>query len=303
MTRHLLDVDDLTPAELIELLDRCVDRARRQLLTGRGMALLFEKPSARTRHSTEMAVVQLGGHPVYVRPDEVGLDVRETTEDVARTLACYHALSVPGCSSTRSSNGWLRSPAVPVVNLLSNQSHPLAGDRRPAHHPVGVRWVRRPHGRLGRRLQQRGPLAGPRRRPWSAWRCGSSARPATGRPMSTIDQHAPCSERPTWSHESPASEAGRTGSTSCATDAWYSMGQEDAGRGADARRSKASPSISRSSTVRPPHTRSCCTACPPTVARRSAARRRSTDRQPGVGAGDQPHARRDEESLAWLLDR
>ena len=40
------------------------------------MALLFEKPSARTRHSTEMAVVQLGGHPIYVRPDEVGIGVR-----------------------------------------------------------------------------------------------------------------------------------------------------------------------------------------------------------------------------------
>ena len=62
------------------------------MLAGRGAALLFEKPSARTRHSTEMAVVQLGGHPVYVRPDEVGIDVRETAEDLARTLACYHAV-------------------------------------------------------------------------------------------------------------------------------------------------------------------------------------------------------------------
>ena len=61
------------------------------MLAGRGVALLFEKPSLRTRHSTEMAVVQLGGHPVYVRPDEIGIDIRETAEDVARTLAGYHA--------------------------------------------------------------------------------------------------------------------------------------------------------------------------------------------------------------------
>ena len=61
-------------------------RASRTLLAGQGVALLFEKPSARTRASTEMAVVGLGGHPIYVRPEEVGLDVRETVADVARTL-------------------------------------------------------------------------------------------------------------------------------------------------------------------------------------------------------------------------
>ena len=62
------------------------------MLAGRGAALLFEKPSARTRSSTEMAVVALGGHPVYIQGDEVGIDERETAEDVARTLACYHAV-------------------------------------------------------------------------------------------------------------------------------------------------------------------------------------------------------------------
>ena len=62
------------------------------VLTGRGAALLFEKPSARTRNSTELAVVALGGHPVYIQGLEVGIDTRETAEDVARTLACYHAV-------------------------------------------------------------------------------------------------------------------------------------------------------------------------------------------------------------------
>ena len=60
-------------------------------LAGKGVALVFQKPSARTRNSTEMAVVQLGGHPVYIQKDEVGIDTRESAEDVARTLACYHA--------------------------------------------------------------------------------------------------------------------------------------------------------------------------------------------------------------------
>jgi ornithine carbamoyltransferase len=125
VTRHLLDVDDLTSAELIELLDRCIEPSPAPVLTGRGMALLFEKPSARTRHSTEMAVVQLGGHPVYVRPDEVGLDVRETTEDVARTLACYHALIGARVFEHTKLERMAAVAGVPVVNLLSNQSHPL----------------------------------------------------------------------------------------------------------------------------------------------------------------------------------
>ena len=62
------------------------------MLAGRGAALVFEKPSARTRSSTELAVVALGGHPVYIQGAEVGIDERETAEDVARTLACYHAV-------------------------------------------------------------------------------------------------------------------------------------------------------------------------------------------------------------------
>ena len=53
-------------------------------LAGKGVALIFEKPSNRTRHSMEMAVVQLGGHPVYTRGEEVGIDVRESAEDIAR---------------------------------------------------------------------------------------------------------------------------------------------------------------------------------------------------------------------------
>lgn len=125
MTRHLLDIDGLTPAELIELLDRCIDPSPSPVLAGRGMALLFEKPSARTRHSTELAVVQLGGHPVYVLPDEVGLDLRETAEDVARTLACYHAVIGARVYEHAKLERMAAAAGVPVVNLLSDRSHPL----------------------------------------------------------------------------------------------------------------------------------------------------------------------------------
>src|SRR5690606_21670943 len=90
--RHLLDIDDLSAAEIGEVLALAVPGAAPRVLEGRGAALVFEKPSARTRNSMEMAVVQLGGHPVTIRPDEVGLDVRESVEDVTRTLACYHSV-------------------------------------------------------------------------------------------------------------------------------------------------------------------------------------------------------------------
>ena len=68
MTRHVLDIDDLTAAELVEVLDLAglPASALPPTLEGRGVALVFEKPSARTRNSSEMAVVALGGHPVTI---------------------------------------------------------------------------------------------------------------------------------------------------------------------------------------------------------------------------------------------
>ncbi len=92
MTRHLLDVDDLSGPELNEVLALGTATDPRPVLAGRGAALVFEKPSNRTRNSTEMAVVALGGHPIYLRREEVDIDGRESAEDVARTLALYHSV-------------------------------------------------------------------------------------------------------------------------------------------------------------------------------------------------------------------
>ena len=143
MIRHFLDVDDLSCDELEEVLALASPTARpAPVLAGRGAALVFEKPSARTRSSTELAVLALGGHPVYVQSAEVGIDERETAEDVARTLGCYHAVI---CARVRDHGTLVRmadaidtttgrvAPGpddgvglapVPVVNLLSDQAHP-----------------------------------------------------------------------------------------------------------------------------------------------------------------------------------
>ena len=125
----LHDIEDLDLDAWERVLTLALERPPGRRLAGQGVALLFEKPSARTRNSTEMAVVDLGGHPVYIQGTEVGLDTRETAEDVARTLACYHrvicarvfdhALFARMGAALRRSN-----MDVPLVNLLSDDAHP-----------------------------------------------------------------------------------------------------------------------------------------------------------------------------------
>jgi ornithine carbamoyltransferase len=129
MTANFLEVDALTPDRLRALLDRAQawkkdPEAVPTLLAGRGVALLFEKPSARTRTSTEMAVVGLGGHPIYIRPDEVGLGVRESVEDVARTLAGYCSILAARVFDHATLEAIAGAVQVPVVNLLSDRAHP-----------------------------------------------------------------------------------------------------------------------------------------------------------------------------------
>ncbi|HEY5108894.1 MAG TPA: ornithine carbamoyltransferase [Acidimicrobiales bacterium] len=130
-TRHMLEVDDLGPAGLEDVL-ALAERDPADLprtLEGRGVALVFEKPSARTRNSSELATVALGGHPVYIQDAEVGIDVRETAEDVARTLACFHSVLCARVMDHRTLERMRDAldaggVGVPVVNLLSDRGHP-----------------------------------------------------------------------------------------------------------------------------------------------------------------------------------
>ena len=122
--RHFLDVDDLEPSELARILNLATDPNPPQVLAGKGAALLFEKPSARTRSATEMAVVQLGGHALYITGAEVGLDERESVEDVTRTLACYNAVIGARVFAHSTVERMAAVSAVPIVNLLSDHAHP-----------------------------------------------------------------------------------------------------------------------------------------------------------------------------------
>jgi ornithine carbamoyltransferase len=122
--RHFLEIDDLSPAELTEVLDRAKRTDHGSPLAGLGVALLFSKPSLRTRHSSEMAVIQLGGHPISVRPDEIGVNDRETPQDIARVLGGYHCLLGARVAGHDVLEDMAEPGAVPVVNLLSDAAHP-----------------------------------------------------------------------------------------------------------------------------------------------------------------------------------
>ncbi len=127
MKKDLLSITDLRRKEIEGL----VEQARRMkhnkpssLLSGKTLALLFEKPSLRTRVSFEMAMYQLGGHSIYLSPEEVGLGRRESVADVARVLSRY----VDGMAARTFSQETLRILAgrssVPVINALSDLEHP-----------------------------------------------------------------------------------------------------------------------------------------------------------------------------------
>jgi ornithine carbamoyltransferase len=126
-TRHVLDVTDFTGDEVREILalaEEPIESLGRPL-ADRGAALMFEKPSNRTRHSMEMAVSQLGGHPIYTRGEEVGFDTREPVEDVARVMEGYHAVIAARVFDHLSVTRMAAVVDVPVVNMLSDHSHPL----------------------------------------------------------------------------------------------------------------------------------------------------------------------------------
>ena len=124
MTRTFLDVDDLDADELDQVLAEAENPAPGQVLAGRGAALLFEKPSLRTRSSMELAVVQLGGHPVTILGEEAGIDTRETAEDIARVLSRYHAVIAARVFDHAKLERLAAAATVPVVNLLSDNAHP-----------------------------------------------------------------------------------------------------------------------------------------------------------------------------------
>lgn len=129
--RHLLSVRDLSPQEIRQVLDlahhlKREHRAgiRHEVLTGKAVALLFEKPSLRTRVTFEVGVRQLGGYSVYLAPQDVQLGVRETVPDVARNLSRWVDGIVARVNRHAALVELAEAAAVPVINALSDFEHP-----------------------------------------------------------------------------------------------------------------------------------------------------------------------------------
>jgi ornithine carbamoyltransferase len=129
VTRDVLSIDDLTVQELHEVLElagklKASPDDRRTTLAGKSIALIFEKPSTRTRVSFEVAVDQLGAHPVVLSSQELQLGRGETIEDTGRVLSRYvDAIAVRTFEQERL-EALAGAADVPVINMLSDFEHP-----------------------------------------------------------------------------------------------------------------------------------------------------------------------------------
>ena len=125
--RDLLSVTDLAAGETLEIIRRAKlmkkDGSDHPLLN-KNIALLFEKPSLRTRTSFQVGIQKLGGYSVYLGGDEVGLGKREPVADIARVLAGYTDCIIARVSSHQHLVELARYSDVPVINALSELEHP-----------------------------------------------------------------------------------------------------------------------------------------------------------------------------------
>jgi ornithine carbamoyltransferase len=124
LVKHLLSIRDLSAGDLQWIL-AASEQPHPRILEAKGVALYFAKPSARTRNSMELASAQIGGHPVYLQPNELGIGTRETVADITRTLACYHAIIAARVFDHGLLEQMAAVNAAPVLNMLSGSDHPL----------------------------------------------------------------------------------------------------------------------------------------------------------------------------------
>jgi ornithine carbamoyltransferase len=129
MTRDYLSVDDLTPDELAHVLDlasslKADPTLHRQALSGKAIALLFEKSSTRTRLSFEVGVAQLGAHPLTLSSGDLQLGRGETIEDTGRVMSRYVDAIVLRTFEQDRLEALADAASVPVVNSLSDFEHP-----------------------------------------------------------------------------------------------------------------------------------------------------------------------------------
>lgn len=127
MKKDLLSISNLSREDIEQLVEQALvmkQGGMRCLLPWRSVALLFEKPSLRTRVSFELAVTQLGGHCMYLSPQEVGLGKREPVPDVSRVLSRYVDCIVARVFSHETLRVLAETASISVINALSDWEHP-----------------------------------------------------------------------------------------------------------------------------------------------------------------------------------
>ena len=126
--RDLLSIGDLTLDEAWGIINRAIRmkkrRAMSSILAGKTLALIFEKPSLRTKVSFDVAMYQLGGHSVYLSQAEIGLGSREPIADAARTLSRYVDIIAARTFAHATVESLAKYATVPVINALSDGEHP-----------------------------------------------------------------------------------------------------------------------------------------------------------------------------------
>ena len=233
--RHFLRDDDLTPAEQAEVLALAAELkaapfSRRPLEGPRGVAVIFDKNSTRTRFSFEMGIAQLGGHAVVVdgRSTQLGRD--ETLEDTARVLSRYVDAIVWRTFGQDRLTAMAAAGSVPVVNALSDEFHPcqvLADLQTLAERKGSLAGLRMTYlgdgaNNMAHSLMLGGVTAGVH---------VTVAAPAGFEPDDAVVAAARARAAETGATVTVTADprAAATGADVLVTDTWTSMGQEDDG--------------------------------------------------------------------------
>ncbi len=131
MKKDLVSIADLAPEQLTELLDLAIELKTKlkqgrtePLLEGKTLAMIFEKPSLRTRVTFDVGMFQLGGQAVYLGPNDIQLGKRESVADVARNLGCWVDGVMARTFSHQTIVELARNADIPVINGLSDLEHP-----------------------------------------------------------------------------------------------------------------------------------------------------------------------------------
>jgi ornithine carbamoyltransferase len=151
-SKDFLSIVDVTPEALRWLISSAAGMKHQgwnTLLSEKVLVLMFEKPSLRTRVSFEMAMRQLGGHCLYLSPDEVGLGKRESIPDVARVLSRYVDVIAARTFSHHTLEVMADAADIPVINALSDLEHPCQAladlltiyEKKPALEGLTVAYV------------------------------------------------------------------------------------------------------------------------------------------------------------------